>query len=174
MVFDDLFIHESAAWNLLLTAGYLKVISQRETDQGLLCVLDIPNREVRNLYRQIIERWLANGHGVEWYNNFLNHLLTGDLDAFERELTEIMEQTVSVHDTSRDPEAFYHGLMVGFTASLYQSKNYEIQSNRESGYGRYDYIIFSRDKNKLTLLLEFKRVETVKDPEQLYAPNNPT
>ncbi len=167
MVFDDLFIHESATWNLLLTAGYLKVISQRETDQGLVCVLDIPNREVRNLYRQIIERWLSNGHGVEWYNNFLNHLLTGNLDAFERELTKIMEQTVSVHDTARDPEAFYHGLMIGITASLYQSKNYEIQSNRESGYGRYDYMIFSHDKNKPSLLLEFKRVESVKDTERL-------
>lgn len=167
LVFDDLFIDESATWNLLLTAGYLKVISQRETDQGRLCLLDIPNREVRNLYRNIIERWLSNGYGVEWYNNFLNHLLVGDIEAFEKDLTSMMARTVSVHDMSRDPEAFYHGLMVGLTASLYQSKNYEIQSNRESGYGRYDYMIFSRDKNKYTLLLEFKRVESVKETERL-------
>jgi hypothetical protein len=51
-----------------LMAGYLKVISQEYTDQGLLCALSIPNREVRNLYRQVIEQWLADGHAINWYN----------------------------------------------------------------------------------------------------------
>ncbi len=150
-------------------AGYLKVTQQRLEEQGLWCTLTIPNREVRSLYRKIIEQWLANGHGISWYNAFLNHLLTGDLDAFQRDLTEVMENIVSSHDVSRDPEAFYHGLMVGLTASLYQHPNYEIHSNRESGYGRYDYMILSRDSNQPTLLLEFKRVNKTKDPEQLTA-----
>lgn len=167
MVFSDIFKDELYTWTLLFSAGYLKVISQRETDQGLICLLDIPNREVRNLYRQIIERWLSNGYGVQWYNNFLNHLLNGNLNAFEEDLRHVMERTVSVHDTSHDPEAFYHGLMVGVTANLYQSKIYEISSNRESGYGRYDYMILSRDQDKPTLLLEFKRVEPEKDLELL-------
>jgi len=76
---------------------------------------------------------------------------------------------VSNHDVSHDPKAFYHGLMVGLTASLYRHPNYEIHSNRENGYGRYDYLISSRDPNKPTLLLEFKRVNKTKDPEQLTA-----
>lgn len=33
----------------------------------------------------------------------------------------------------KNHEAFYHGLMLGLTASL-EPKNYEIQSNKESGY----------------------------------------
>lgn len=167
MIFEDLRKNESAVWSLLLMTGYLKVISKRRTDDGIYCMLAIPNQEVRNLYQQIIKQWLSNGYGVEWYNSFLNHLLSGNLEAFGQELIQVMESTVSSHDMSRDPEAFYHGLMIGLTASLYQSKNYEIQSNRESGYGRYDYMIFSRDKNKPTLLLEFKRVESVKDAERL-------
>jgi hypothetical protein len=169
MIFGDLQSNLSAIWSLLFMAGYLKVINRNRTDQGLWCTLDIPNREVRSLYRQIIEQWLSNGHGIEWYNNFISNLLSGDVEAFERGLKDIMEHTVSSHDTGRDPEVFYHGLMIGLTASLYQSKNYEIQSNRESGYGRYDYMIFSRDKNKPTLLLEFKRVELVKDADLLMA-----
>jgi hypothetical protein len=167
MIFEDLRKNESGVWSLLLMTGYLKVISQRRTDDGLSCLLAIPNREVRNLYQQIIKQWLSNGYGIEWYNTFLNHLLMGDLGAFEQELVQVMESTISSHDMSRDPEAFYHGLMIGLTASLYQSKNYEIQSNRESGYGRYDYMIFSHDQNKPSLLLEFKRVESVKDPDLL-------
>ena len=168
-VFGDLQANESAVWSLLLMTGYLKVLGQRRTEQGLWCTLAIPNREVRDLYRQIIEQWLSNGHGVKWYNEFLDHLLTGNLEEFERELKQLMEETVSVHDTSRDPESFYHGLMIGLTASLYQSEQYEIQSNRESGYGRYDYMIFSRDKTKPTLLLEFKKVEATKNPATLTA-----
>ncbi|MCE3239087.1 MAG: hypothetical protein K0R24_2068 [Gammaproteobacteria bacterium] len=163
-VFFDLKASESAAWSLLLMTGYLKVLSQRYTEQGLWCRLEIPNKEVRNLYRQIIEEWLSNGHGIEWYNQFLTHLLTGNIDLFEKELQEVMEQTVSSHDTGRHPEAFYHGLMIGLTASLYHNEYYEIQSNKESGYGRYDYLIFARDKNKPTLLLEFKKV-SAKDKE---------
>jgi len=167
MVFSDLHANETSAWSLLLLAGYLKIITQRRENRGLFCTLDIPNQEVRNLYLQIIEKWLANGHGIDWYNGFLNHLLSGELEAFQRDLQEVMENIVSCHDMSRDPEAFYHGLMIGLTASLYQHPNYEIHSNRESGYGRYDYMIFSRDLNKPTLLLEFKRVNKTKDSEQL-------
>lgn len=166
-VFEDLQADESAAWSLLFMAGYLKVISKSRTEDGLRCLLAIPNQEVRNLYQQLIKQWLSNGYGIEWYNSFLNHLLSGNLEEFERELAQVMESTVSSHDISRDPEAFYHGLMIGLTASLYQSKNYEIQSNRESGYGRYDYMIFSRDKSKPSLLLEFKRIDLVKDSERL-------
>ncbi len=158
MVYGDLNNNESAAWSLLLMAGYLKVISSQRIEEQLQCTLAIPNREVRSLYRQIIQQWLANGHGTEWFNSFLNHLLTGDLIAFERDLKELVEQTFSVHDVSKDPEAFYHGFMVGATASLYHNENYEIKSNRESGYGRYDYMIFSHDKNRPTILIEFKRV----------------
>ena len=166
-VFGDLQANESAAWSLLLMAGYLKVVSQKKTDDGLWCTLAIPNKEVKNLYQQIIKQWLSNGHGIAWYNQFLDHLLTGNIELFEQELKEIMEQTVSSHDTSRNPEAFYHGLMIGLTASLHHSAHYEIQSNKESGYGRYDYLIFSRDKNKPTVLLEFKKISAVKDPEQI-------
>lgn len=115
----------------------------------------------------MIKEWLANGHGIEWYNKFLDYLLKGQLIDFERELTHLMEKTISTHDTAKNPEAFYHGLMVGLTASLYHNNNYEIQSNRESGYGRYDYFIYSRDHNKPSLLLEFKKVPANKNLKRL-------
>ena len=83
--------------------------------------------------------------------SIFNHLLIGDIPAFEADFRHLVEETFSVHDTSKDPEAFYHGFMVGATASLYHNKNYEIKSNRESGYGRYDYMIFSHDISKPTI-----------------------
>ena len=166
-VFGYLEENESALWSLLLMAGYLKPVSQTLTDRGRQCSLAIPNKEVKNLYRQLIEQWLSNGHGLEWYDQFLNNLLSGNIDAFRRDLTDIMERIISVRDTSRDPEAFYHGLILGLTASLAYHKNYEIGSNRESGYGFYDYMIFSKDTQKPTIILEFKKVDAHKDSDTL-------
>jgi len=163
MVFADLNKnHEIAVWTLLLMSGYLKVTKRENVDQGMLCMVAIPNREVRILYRQVIEQWLANGHGVMWYNDFLKSLLMGDIAHFREQLKELMEETISHHDVTKKSEAFYHGLMIGLTASFgADKKNYEFKSNRESGYGRYDYLIMPVDPNHFTILLEFKKV--VKD-----------
>jgi hypothetical protein len=165
-VFPELKASEEAIWSLLLMTGYLKVVSSEETLQGTLCQLEIPNQEIRNLYRKIIELWLSNGKGIEWYNEFLNHLLTGNVKGFEDSLSNIMLQTISVHDLAREPEAFYQGLMIGLTASL-DKRDYEKKSNRESGYGRYDIVIIPRDINKLAIILELKSVKAPKKGENL-------
>jgi hypothetical protein len=159
MVFGDLHKNETAVWSLLLMAGYLKVVDEKKTYLGIIAVLKIPNNEVKNLYRQIIARWLSGRHGLEWYNKFLNFLLSGDIEKFENAFREVMEQTVSVHDTAKEPESFYHGLMLGLTTSLHNDPDSEIKSNRESGLGRYDYIIFAKNKNNPSILFEFKRVK---------------
>ncbi|CAN5289092.1 AAA family ATPase [soil metagenome] len=167
MVFGDLRKNEMAAWSLLLMAGYLKVVAQQDTERGLICTLDIPNREIRRLYGQIIEQWLANGHGLTWYSEFVERLLTGKLDLFEYDLKRILQETISYNDTAKDPEIFYHGFMMGLTISVHYDSRYELSSNRESGYGRYDYLIFSKDKDRPSVLLEFKRVDAVKNLEKL-------
>lgn len=165
MVFGDLKKNESAIWGLLLMTGYLKVISQQETDQGLFCQLAIPNREVRNLYRIIIEQWLSDGYGVEWYNQFLNCLLTGNIEGFVQHLRKIMVQTISVFDMAQEPESFYHGFMLGLSASLDRTL-YEIKSNRESGHGRYDVVIIPKNQKELGIIFEFKHLAKSKSKEE--------
>ena len=84
-VFSDLNKHrEQAVWNLLLLTGYLKVVHTELTNRGALCQLAIPNQEIRNLFQQIIERWLANGFGFEWYEEFIDQLLQGDIVNFTK------------------------------------------------------------------------------------------
>ena len=147
--------------------GYLTPLSHCNTHQGILCQLTVPNQEIRNLYRKIIEQWLSNGSGAPWYNAFMNHLLEGNVAAFEHDLQHILEQTISYHDTAQQPESFYHGFMLGITASLYNRPHYETKSNRESGHGRYDYMILSRDLKKLTIILEFKTVKKNATPSDM-------
>jgi hypothetical protein len=165
-VFTELKGNEAAVWSLLLMTGYLKAVFSKETEQGTLCQLQVPNQEIRNLYRKIIEQWLSNGKGVQWYNEFLNYLLTGNVEGFKASLGDIMMQTISVYDIAREPEAFYQGLMIGLTASLDKS-DYEKKSNRESGYGRYDIAIIPRDTNKLAIILELKSVTPPKKEKNL-------
>ena len=142
--------------SLLLMAGYLKPISFRETDQGTFANLQIPNKEVRNLYRQIIEQWLSNGYGIEWYNDFIAALLNGSIEEFEKHLEKVIDQITSFHDFAKEPEAFYQGLMLGFTVSLHSTGNYEIKSNRESGKGRFDIMLIPKDTSKLGIIMELK------------------
>ena len=157
MFFGDLKKDPSAVWNLLIMAGYLKAIAVGETQQGTECKINIPNIEVRGIYRKIIERWLSNGCEVEWYNQFLEFLLQGDVARFAQCLEQVLIQTISVHDTARQPEAFFHGFMLGLTASL-SPKEYEIKSNRESGVGRYDIAILPKDIAKPAIILELKSI----------------
>ncbi len=146
MVFQYLNNNVDSVWSLLLMAGYLKPTSLRDTDQGIFAKLAIPNREVRNLYRQIVEQWLSNGYGIQWYNAFIESLLCGKIKEFKDHLDKVLLQIVSFHDSAKEPEAFFHGLLLGFIASLQAS--YEIKSNRESGLGRFDIMIIPKDKSK--------------------------
>ncbi len=154
MVFQYLNNNLEATWSLLLMAGYLKPAAYKETDQGILADLAVPNREVRNLYRQIIEQWLSNGYGIGWYNDFIASLLDGKIEIFKDHLEKVLLQIVSYHDVSKEPEAFYHGLLLGFMASLNQT--HEIKSNREAGLSRFDILILPKDLTKTGVVIELK------------------
>ena len=58
-----------------------------------------------------------------------------------------------------NPERFYHGFVLGLLVDLLG--RYEVSSNRESGFGRYDVILNPLDKKDDGIILEFK----VHDPE---------
>jgi len=55
---------------------------------------------------------------------------------------------------SAEPERFYHGFVLGLIVNL--GKRYEITSNRESGYGRYDVMLSPIVGAYDGIILEFK------------------
>ena len=57
-------------------------------------------------------------------------------------------------------ESFYHAFVLGML--VYLEKEYEVRSNRESGYGRYDVMIIPKDKNKKAIIIEFKKASKLK------------
>ena len=60
-------------------------------------------------------------------------------------------------------ENFYHAFVLGMLVGLKDS--YYVNSNRESGYGRYDIMLEPKDKNGNSFIMEFKvyREEKEKD-----------
>ena len=155
MVFADLVKNPSAIWSLLLMSGYLTATNCENAWLGTTCQLRTPNQEVNNLYRNIISMWLSNGHGLMWYNQFTTALVSGNMELFESHLRKVLLQIVSYHDLAKEPEAFFHGLVLGFIANLQET--HEIKSNRESGLGRYDILVIPKDPAKLGIIIELKR-----------------
>ena len=43
------------------------------------------------------------------------------------------------------------------------SDNYNVKSNKESGYGRYDVIIIPKDISKIGIIIEFKKIDDFLD-----------
>lgn len=157
MVFGDLKNNSQAAWSLLVMSGYLKVVNFTLVEGITRCELAIPNLEVKVLYRIIVGTWLGNGQGMGWYQNFLMYLLKGNIEKFVESFGQVLVQTISIYDLAHNPEAFYHGFMLGLAAGVDQ-KQYEIKSNRESGLGRYDIAIIPKDIIKPAIILEIKSV----------------
>ena len=163
IVFNDLEQDESLIWSLFFVVGYLKIAkrlpSKKKQSSSIYCALQIPNQEIHNFYSCLIQDWLRGKKNEKWYATFVEHLLAGKVKEFEAGLKVILENIASAHDVAN--ETFYHGLVIGFLATLnnYEIKNYEIKSNRESGQGRYDIAVIPRDPQVLGLLFELKSVE---------------
>lgn len=142
--------NERAVWSLLLATGYLKII--KADYQLLYYTLALTNKEVQLMLERMISSWFSNGyHGC---NGFVRSLLENNLEDMQDYLQATMLDTVSYFDASKNPEAFYHGLVLGMILEL--KGKYLIHSNRESGFGRYDIMLEPLTKNQPAYVLEFK------------------
>lgn len=153
IVYTELEGNSNAVWSLLLAGGYLKVL-RIEDD---VYELGITNYEVQRMFRKMVKRWFA-GESQADYNDFVRALLKGDLDAMNEYMNRVVCSVFSYFDTAKqksksEPEKFYHGFVLGLIVEL-QDK-YVIRSNRESGFGRYDIMLESRD-GKDAVIIEFK------------------
>ena len=82
-------------------------------------------------------------------------------------LNIIAEQTFSWFDvTGREPERFYHGFVLGLLVDL--KKRYALESNRESGFGRYDIMLIPLDKAADPgIIIEFKTLNSARGEKEL-------
>ena len=147
-------------WQLFLYSGYLtKSDEQTErTESKNTYNLKIPNREIRSYFGDL---FLNRFFGTEVKTNTLIKALeNGDIRKFEKTLSEIMINMLSHFDLDSEMEKIYQVFMIGLVGFL--MGRYEIVSNNESGYGRYDLAMIPIKSNEKAYLMEFKISKTEK------------
>ena len=157
IVLKDIDADEDLLWSFLLMAGYLKQTFLRRDDvmEKVYYTLSIPNKEVRSTYTRIIRRYFSTRIENSQLEIMLKALLEGDIDVFEEIFSDYVMTAMSFFDMGAEPEKVYHAFVMGLF--LWLSPGYQVKSNRESGYGRYDIMIIPQDKSKLGFIIEFKK-----------------
>ncbi|MDJ0840010.1 MAG: AAA family ATPase [Acidobacteriota bacterium] len=158
-VFDDLNRNPDTLWSFFLFSGYLKVKEKTNKDGEFYYRLAIPNSEVWLLFKNIIRGWLHRDIGPVKVNRYLESLIDGDIRTFGSFLQEMVRSVFSYYDTAKpNPEKVYHAFTLGLLVHL--NGRYEITSNREAGYGRYDVCMRPRNLEERGIIIEFKIAES--------------
>ncbi|MCT4592821.1 MAG: ATP-binding protein [Anaeromicrobium sp.] len=158
IVMNDVNKDSENLWSFLLFSGYLKIVDENFKRGKVYCNLKIPNLEVNYLYEEIIMSWFSENINKEKFNLMLKSLVNGDIRTFGKILKEFVLKSVSYFDTAgNESEKVYHSFVLGILIGLWD--DYEVKSNRESGYGRYDVALIPRDRERNGIILEFKKVD---------------
>ena len=161
IVYNQLDHNENAIWSLLLASGYLKVkhVDYRGITREPWYTLDITNIETLSMFTTMFQDWFQNQDAN--YGYFMKALINGDLEAMNYYMNKVALATFSYFDVGSgngsdpEPERFYHGFVLGLIAE--RAGIYEIRSNRESGFGRYDIMMIPQEREKYpAIIIEFK------------------
>ena len=154
ITYGDLTQSNENIWNFLFFTGYLKVkdiVSIGESTGDLTeYALVIPNLEIKCCYKDIIMQYFNKYKRAVKKDELYKALLSGDADGFAEPITKLLTASISFYDGN---ESFYHGLISGLlSGNIY----YEMKSNRETGNGRSDLILYQQDSAQNAVILEFK------------------
>ena len=153
--YKDVMANKSSLYALLVSAGYLKVASPIE--EGM-CKVALPNHELSLVFvndiKAKINAALSVGTG-----DIVGALLDRDADAFRQAIAAFLLESVSYFDAAA--EGFFHGLTLGFLATL--RKRFRVLSNVESGEGRFDIALKPLVEPFPAFIIEVKAADSAKD-----------
>ena len=153
--------NEDNIWGLLLGTGYLKVEETVDISEGIYKV-QLPNNEIKLLFREIIRDWFSNKVIGNDLNSIMKDLVTLNLSEFEKKFRILTTQMFSYMDVGQNTaENFYHAFVLGMLVAL--KDTYYVNSNRESGMGRYDIMLEPKDKDGNSFIMEFKVLEDMEE-----------
>ena len=140
-------------WSALLETGYL---TKTVTEKMKRMPLRIPNRSVREVFRQEVWAYFKDRIDNLYVRDLTNALWAGETDRAQTALCQILEATLSFYHEYH--EYSYHLILDGFFTGL----GYRVLSEAETGYGRSDLIILDPARSRC-LILELKHVTDEKD-----------
>ena len=151
--------NEDNIWGLMLGTGYLKVVEQ--IDRKMYKV-KLPNYEIKTLFEDMVDEWFSDKVQGNDLRSILKDLVELKLDEFQKKFRVLTREMFSYMDVGENTaENFYHAFVLGMLVGLRDT--YYVNSNRESGFGRYDIMLEPHDKNENSFIMEFKVADSFED-----------
>lgn len=141
-------------WSVLYSTGYLTC---RRRVPGKKMELALPNREVRELFIELVKDWfeeMTQADSVR-INRFCAAFPAGDMDVIQEMLSDYLWDSISVRDTAvrrNMKENFYHGMLLGLLRS---QGSWLVKSNAETGEGYSDISIQTPDRIGIVIELKY-------------------
>ena len=140
-------------WSVLYSTGYLTC---RRRVPGRRMELALPNREVRELFIDLVKDWFEEITQADSgkISRFCTAFPSGDTDTIQEMLGNYLWDSISVRDTAvrrNMKENFYHGMLLGL---LQSQDSWLVKSNAEAGEGYSDISIQTPDK--IGIIIELK------------------
>lgn len=113
------------------------------------------SKVIGSIYLSMFRVWLYKADPSSDYTNALvKALLEGDASTVQEMLEHIPLTAMSYQDPgASEPEKLYHGFILGLLVHL--EKQYEIRSNRETGFGRADVLMRPKTPGCPGVVMEF-------------------
>lgn len=148
VTFADISDRGSGIYSVMAFSGYLNA-----TASGNGCLLSIPNREMYEVFTDMVLERLGASVLDSGIRDFRDALLGNDPDSMSSALRKMLQDSVSFrvlgHETS------YQLFIVGLLMSLHG--NYRITADFESGDGRHDIRMERLHGDGPNVLMEIKR-----------------
>ena len=143
-------------WSVLYSIGYL---TSRGRLPGKQMKLALPNREVRELFIDLVKDWFREETRADTsrINRFCTAFPKGDVATIQDMLHDYLWDSISVRDTavrSSMKENFYHGMLLGL---LQSQGSWIVRSNAETGIGYSDISVATPER--LGMVIELKYAE---------------
>jgi len=159
--FENLLNKQRFILSFLVQTGYLKARFKELKGSRLYYDLSIPNEELRLIYFDTIIQWFEDSIGSKELDDMLNALIASDIKTFERILSKFVLETLSYFNVGRktkEVERVFQAFLLGMLIDL--KDRYEVYSEKESGYGRFDVSVIPKDKSKQAIIMELKSIDT--------------
>ena len=150
LTYDTLHESEQNLWSILLMTGYLTKADP--TAKGQTVALKIPNTEIAGIFEDTVVKLFTDTLDNSKQKELMSALWNEDIEGATQKLNGFLWDTISYHDYHED---YYHAFMAGLFVGL----GYSVDSNKESGLGRFDIRVKDR-KNRRFMIIEVKKADS--------------
>ena len=156
LTYDSLYESEQNLWSILLMTGYLTKADANAG--GNVVALRIPNTEIAGIFADTVVKLFADTLDNSKQRELMTALWNENIEDATKRLSDFLWDTISYMDYHED---YYHAFLAGLFAGI----GYSVDSNKESGLGRFDVFVKDR-RNRRAMLIEAKKSDS---PESMSA-----